>query len=244
MDEDADWFRPAWEAEDAPRHRTSGRSAHASEPLLPLARAQDAVGRLEATVAGAPPRRTSPPGCAPGWRCSRRRVSSPPGTFPGPGELPGLLAAARVIAAGLPGMPREDRLELAPVHVAAALWRGTATAGAARCRSGRRSTRSRDRGRGFRAWVPGLRRRGGAARRPRTRAPARHGREDLRAAGNRRSRLQGSARSPCASLWSPPARSPHGCWSRIRRRWVPRLVATGVLPEATGRDAWRAFVLA
>ena len=34
--------------------------------------------------------------------------------LPGPSACPGLLAAARVMAEGLPGMPRDDRLDLAP----------------------------------------------------------------------------------------------------------------------------------
>jgi hypothetical protein len=55
MDEDADWFRPPWEAEHAPRHRTSGHSGGDIEALLiPLARTQDAVARLEASVGAAP----------------------------------------------------------------------------------------------------------------------------------------------------------------------------------------------
>ena len=43
--------------------------------------------------------------------------------LPGPAGHPGLLAACAVMAAGLPGMEREDRLDLAPSYVAASLWR-------------------------------------------------------------------------------------------------------------------------
>ena len=43
--------------------------------------------------------------------------------LPGPAVTAGLLAAARVMAAGLPGMTRGDRLELGASYVAAALWR-------------------------------------------------------------------------------------------------------------------------
>ena len=38
-------------------------------------------------------------------------------------EAPGLLATAEVVAAGVPGFGRQDRLDLASVHVAACLWR-------------------------------------------------------------------------------------------------------------------------
>jgi len=45
------------------------------------------------------------------------------GSLPGPAECPGLLAAAAVMAAGLPGRERDERLDLAPSYVAASLWR-------------------------------------------------------------------------------------------------------------------------
>ena len=61
--------------------------------------------------------------------------------LPGPTECLGLLAAARVMAAGLPGMQRGDRLSLSSSYVAARCGAGTVTAGAARCRSGRRRSR-------------------------------------------------------------------------------------------------------
>ena len=55
MDEDDAWLRPPWEDADPPpvRHRAAPPRAHEAL-LIPLARAQDAVARLEASVAAAP----------------------------------------------------------------------------------------------------------------------------------------------------------------------------------------------
>jgi hypothetical protein len=222
MDEDADPVLP-WDEEEAEPRRTSGRPGGSDALLIPLARAQDAVARLEASVAAAPHdvatglrarlafleaagflahrgppvhphdlalrdagltgsytlaamtgrlRREAPWTTADSagegvaddhlvaqalafarkWRrlaelATWQPLKSPEtltgplsqlgahltddettrawlATLPGPSERPGLLAAARVMAAGLPGMEREDRLELGPAFVAVALWRG------------------------------------------------------------------------------------------------------------------------
>jgi hypothetical protein len=53
MDED-DPFS-AWDDDEAPAPRPSGRPGGSDALLIPLARAQDAVARLEATVAASPP---------------------------------------------------------------------------------------------------------------------------------------------------------------------------------------------
>ena len=51
MDEDDRWLRQPWDDADPPPRQTSGRSATGTEALLiPLARAQDAVARLEKLV--------------------------------------------------------------------------------------------------------------------------------------------------------------------------------------------------
>ena len=55
MDEDDPWLRQPWEDADPPPRQTSGGAATGNDALLiPLARAQDAVARLEASVAAAP----------------------------------------------------------------------------------------------------------------------------------------------------------------------------------------------
>src|SRR5690349_10517041 len=51
MDEDEDLFRPPWEEASLPN---AGPHDDSGALLLPLARAQDAVARLEASVAAAP----------------------------------------------------------------------------------------------------------------------------------------------------------------------------------------------
>ena len=87
MDEDADWFRPAWEAEDAPRHRTLG-------PLGARERAAAPAGPGPRTrLAGLRP---PSPGRPPGGR--RRRAGArlalleaagflPTGDLPGAGPV-------------------------------------------------------------------------------------------------------------------------------------------------------------
>ena len=275
MDEDEDAF-PRWHEEKAPAHRQSEPVGAGEVLLIPLARAQDAVARLEAAVAAAPDavaaglrarlalfeaagflahcgsavhphdlalreanltgsytlaaltgqlREAAPWTTAAGeggavaddhlvadalayarqWRRLAelatwqplRSVESLTGplsqlgapladdaptrawlvALPGPAVTAGLLAAARVMAAGLPGMPRADGLALGPAYVAAALWRrhgyGRAVAlpfWAAPVLAGRRSRAAR--GREFPARLSRLRRRGGKARYPRTRSPA------------------------------------------------------------------------
>jgi hypothetical protein len=61
-DEDEEWWRPVWETDDEteppgrPRAKPSSATSDYAHPLLgPLAKAQDAVGRLEARAEAAPP---------------------------------------------------------------------------------------------------------------------------------------------------------------------------------------------
>ena len=55
MDEDDPWLRQPWEDADPPPRQTLGGPATGTEALLiPLARAQDAVARLEASPSAAP----------------------------------------------------------------------------------------------------------------------------------------------------------------------------------------------
>ena len=54
MDEDDPWLRQPWEDADPPPRQTLGGPATGTEALLvPLARAQDAVARLKASIAAA-----------------------------------------------------------------------------------------------------------------------------------------------------------------------------------------------
>ena len=145
--------------------------------------------------------------------------------LPGPAVTAGLLAAARVMAAGLPGMPRADHSRPARPTWRPRCGAGTVTEGAARCRSGRRrsrgSTRSRDKGEGISSrvtWTASPRRRGAeranstgcirrhAGSRPCPRAPARS--------------CKRPARSLCASRSSPDACSPGSSMSRPAPGWI------------------------
>ena len=144
--------------------------------------------------------------------------------LPGPAALPGLLATARVMASGLPGMPREHRLELAPPTWRPRSGAFTATDGAARCRSGRRRCRGSRRWRGtgggeielgYLDCVAEAAMRG-ARELDRLLAAARRIAE---LPGSARSRLPAAAPSPCRSRWSPDACSPVGSMFRRTPVW-------------------------
>ena len=128
------------------------------------------------------------------------------------------------MASGLPGMPREHRLELAPTYVAAALWR----------------RHGYGRGCALPFW---------AAPVSRIEALARHGGGEIELGyldcvaeaamrgareldrllaaarriaelpGSARSRLPAAAPSPCRSRWSPDACSPVGSMFRRTPVW-------------------------
>ena len=143
----------------------------------------------------------------------------------GPTEGPGLLAAARVMASGLPGMPRGNRLELGAAYVAAALWR----------------RHGYGRGCALPFWaapvsrIEALARQGGGefALGYLTASPRRHGagHANLPDCRKRRAELprcrQGAAPdckqpapSRCASPSSPDACSPRGSMSRPAPGWI------------------------
>ena len=172
--------------------------------------------------------------------------------LPGPSECPGLLAAARVTAAGLPGMPR-GRTELAPgpAYVAAALWR----------------RHGYGRGCALPFWAAPVSRIDALARKGGrefalgyldcvAEAAQRGGRElaRLHAAAGKIAALPGSARSRLQVAGAIALREPLITGRRLARRLdvSPRagldlatgLVAAGVLREMTGRAAWRAFAVA
>jgi HTH DNA binding domain len=348
MDEDEDLFRHPWE-DEAPRRGASDRPG-GEALLIPLARAQDAVARLEAAVAAAqadvgaglrarlalfeaagclahrgPPvhphdlalreagltgsytiaamtgrlKKAAPWTTEEGeegavaddhlvanalayarlWRRLAELASLQPlqsldmlvpalaqlgahlsddettrtwlDALPGPGELPGLLAAAAVLTAGLPGMAREDRLDLAPAYVAAALWRlhGYGRSCALPFWSApvsRIDALARQGGaefeRGYLSCV------GEAAQRG-ARELAR-----LQDAGRRIAALPGSARSRLHEAGVIALREPLVTGRLLATRLrvstragldlAARLVEAGVLREMTGRAAWRAFAVA
>jgi HTH DNA binding domain len=113
-------------------------------------------------------------------------------------------------------------------------------------RWGRGSTRSRGRGRGFRALLSRLRRRGSTARRPRTRSAAGGGPPDRRASGKRPFLAAAAGavalREPLITGRLLARRL--GVSARTGLDLAARLVAAGVLREMTGRTAWRAFAIA
>ncbi len=171
--------------------------------------------------------------------------------LPGPAVTAGLLAAARVMAAGLPGMPRADRLALGPSYVAAALWR----------------RHGYGRGCALPFWaapvsrIDALARQGGgdfeqgyldcvaeAARRGAREL------DRLHQAARRIATLPASARSQLQAAGAVALREPLITGRLLARQLdvstragldlAARLVAAGVLREMTGRIAWRAFAIA
>jgi hypothetical protein len=154
--------------------------------------------------------------------------------LPGPGERPGLLAAALVMAGGLPGMERDDRLESGPAVVAAALWRSHGygrscalpfwSAPVSRIDALARHGGG-DFERGYLDCVAEAAQRG-------ARALARLHRAARKIAalpGSARSRLQAAGASRCASRWSP------GAGSQAGSRFPPARRST--LPPGSSRPA-------
>jgi HTH DNA binding domain len=171
--------------------------------------------------------------------------------LPGPSERPGLLAAARVMASGLPGMAREDRLEPGPAYVAAALWRrhGYGRSCALPFWSApvsRIDALARQGGidfeRSYLDCVAEAARRGARAL------------DRLLAAARRIAALPGRAGSRLQAAGAVALREPLVTGRLLARSLdvsnragldlAARLVAAGVLREMTGRIAWRAFAVA
>jgi len=171
--------------------------------------------------------------------------------LPAPHARPGLLAAAAVMAAGLPGLAREDRLDLAPAYVAAALWR--------RHGYGRSCA--------LPFWsapvsrIDALARRGGEAFERDyldcvADAAQRGARElaRLQDAARRITAVPGTARSRLHAAGALALREPLlttrllatklKVSTRAGLDLADRLVKAGVLREMTGRVAWRAFAIA
>ena len=221
-----------------------------------------------------PLRTTSPRDCACGWRRLAELVTLGPlatvdtlaaplaqlgapladdaptrawlAASPSPTECPGLLAAAQVIAEGLPGMVGEDRLDLGPAYASAALWRlhGYGRSCALpfwAAPVSRIDALARQGGGGFALGYLDC----GAAP---ANAIASRRRHDRIAA------LPGSARSRLRAAGAVALREPliTGCLlarrlgvsARAGLDLATRLVAAGVLREMTGRAAWRAFAIA
>ena len=171
--------------------------------------------------------------------------------LPSPTECPGLLAAARVMAEGLPGMPRGDRLALGPSYAAAALWR----------------RHGYGRGCALPFWAAPVSRIDALAQKAGgdfergyldcvAEAAKRGARElgRLLAAARRIAELPGSARSRLQAAGAVALREPLVTGRLLARRldvspragldFATGLVAAGVLREMTGRAAWRAFAVA
>jgi hypothetical protein len=171
--------------------------------------------------------------------------------LPGPGELPGLLAAGAIVAAGLPGMERADQLELGPAYVAAALWRrhGYGRSCALAFWSApvsRIDALARQGGRDFqRSYLDCV-----------AEAAQRGSRElaRLHAASGRIAALPANARSRLQEAGRLALREPLVTGRLLASRLdvstragldiAARLVEAGVLREMTGRAAWRAFAVA
>ena len=206
MDEDDVWLRQPWEDADPPPRQTSGRRATGTEALLiPLARAQDAVARLEASVAAAPDER-------------RRRAARPAGAVRG-GRLPGALRPRR--ASARPGAPRRPSHRLLHAGRAdrAAPGSGPVDDSRRRGRGGRRRSSVADALAYARHWrrlaelatlaaAPVRRHAGGAARA--VRRPARRRRSDARLARRVAGPAGGRACSPPPGSWRPGCRGCHG----------------------------------
>jgi len=349
MDQDEELLRPPWE-DDAPMFRRASdrRGANAAALLVPLARAQDAVARLETLVAAAPDdlasglrarlalfeaagflahrgppvhphdlalreagmtgsyslaaltgrlKQEAPWTAAAGgegvpddhlvaqalalarhWRrlaelstvqplrsvATLATSLSPLGAhladdetardwlaaLPGPTERPGLLAAAQIVAEGIPGTPRGEALDLAPAYVAAAVWR----------------RHGYGRGCALPFWSASISRIDALARQSGTEfqrsyldciaeAAQRGARElaRLHAAAVKIAALPGRARSRLQGAGAVAVREPLITTSQLARKLgvspragldlAARLVDAGVLREMTGRAAWRAFAV-
>jgi HTH DNA binding domain len=167
----------------------------------------------------------------------------------GPNERPGLLAAAAVMAAGLPGREREDRLDLAASYVAASLWR--------RHGYGRSVALS--------FWSAPVSRidglgRGGEFERGYLDCIAEAAHRGIREldrlnqAAGRIAALPGTARSRLHDAGATALREPLitgrlladklAISTRAALDLIARLVTAGVLREMTGRGAWRGYTLA
>ena len=353
MDDDEDWCGNPWEDEPEPpaerRSASSGerQKAAAERLLIPLARAQDAVARLEASVAASPPdvaaglrarlalfeaggflahhgaavhphdlalrdarltgsfalavitgrlKQEAPWTTAEGgddavaddhlvahalayarhWRRLAELATVQPlksiealasplsqlgahladdettrawlGSLPGPAECPGLLTACAITATGLPGMEREDRLDLAPSYVAASLWRrhGYGRSCALPFWSTPVSRIDALAGKGGgefdRLYLDCV-----------AEAAQRGAREldRLQLAARRIAALPGSARSRLHEAGAMALREPLITGRLLANRLdvsaragldlADRLVQAGVVRELTGRSAWRAF---
>ena len=155
------------------------------------------------------------------------------------------------MAAGLPGMPRADRLALGAAYVAAALWR----------------RHGYGRGCALPFWaapvsrIDALARQGGGdferAYLDCVAEAAKRGArelERLKAAAGKIAALPRSARSRLQAAGAVAVREPLVTGRLLARRLdvsaragldlAVRLVAAGVLREMTGRAAWRAFAVA
>jgi hypothetical protein len=170
--------------------------------------------------------------------------------LPGPGERPGLLAAALVMAGALPGMERDDRLESGPAVVAAALWRSHGygrscalpfwSAPVSRIDALARHGGG-DFERGYLDCVAEAAQRG-------ARELARLHRAAGKIAalpGSERSRLQaaGGVALRKSLVTGRLLASRLEISTRAALDLVARLVEVGVLREMTGREAWRAFAV-
>jgi hypothetical protein len=170
--------------------------------------------------------------------------------MPGPNEQPGLLAAAAVMAAGLPGMQRAEQLELGPAYVAAALWRrhGYGRSCALPFWSApvsRIEALSRRSGiafaRGYLECVAEAAQRGAREL------------DRLHVASGKIASLPANARSRLPEAGALALREPLVTGRLLARTLdvsvragldlITRLVAAGVLREMTGRAAWRAFAV-